>query len=576
MVVGSITALAYLIGPGYVVSMLRFARTRGAIAVLAVGLTAFALSCSGTAGLIPGDASAPTAASGEASPTPVIAPPIVAPATVGPTGNQVRQNGTAEVIPDSQLARSVVQIQLLSATTGIVRLVRDGSGVVIDADLRLILTSYTLVNPYLGDGSASFTSIAIGINRAPGEEPSLTFEAELVAADPLRDIAVLRAVRLFRGGSIGADDFTLPAITFGAPDELERGDAVRILGHPGEASDGSQAVAATTASVSGFGGHELTSGRAWIHTDARMPYGIAGGPAFDANGALIGIASQIRYDPDAVVAQIRPLTLADESITFARGAGPEARFRPPLERSAVPNAQPIAADGVTVSAPAFAQNAVESNGVFDLFDYSSHFPSGPTTIYYEYATQGVNDGALVEERWFLEGIFQDALSSSYTWTGGRFAVVTDRVVAPQPRALPAGLWVLEVWVDGTRRASSTSYVAVPLADEPVIEEVAFGAKATASAEIATFPASFEPQLLALFDYADARGATRLRWIVFRDGRVVYQSPLVVWRGGESGKWWIGYQTDGPIGSGFWEFEIYLDSPLHSHPISRGAKGISLP
>jgi S1-C subfamily serine protease len=556
--------------------MLRFARTRGAIALLAVGLAALALSCSGTADLIPGDVSAPTAASGEASPTPVIAPPILAPATVSPTGKQTRQNGTTEVIPDSELARSVVLIQLLNATTGIVRVVRDGSGVVIDADLRLILTSYTLVNPYLGDGSASFSSIAIGINRAAGEEPSLTFEAELVAADPLRDIAVLRAVRLFRGGSIGADDFTLPAATLGAPDDLERGDAVRILGHPGEASEGSQAVAATTASVSGFGGHELTGGRAWIRTDARMPYGITGGPAFDANGALIGIASQLRYDPNAVVAQIRPLTLADESITLARGAGPEARYRPPLERSAVPDAQPIAADGVTVAAPAFAQNAVESNGIFDLFDYSSQFPSGPSTIYYEYAAQRVNDGALVEERWFLDGIFQDSVSSSYTWTGGSFAVVTDRVVAPQARGLPAGLWVLEVWIDGTRRASSTSYIAVPLADEPVIDELAFGAKATATGAIATFPASFEPQLLALFDYSDARGATRLRWIVFRDGRVVYQSPPVLWRGGESGKWWIGYQTDGPIGAGFWEFEIYLDSPLQSQPISRGAKGISLP
>jgi hypothetical protein len=136
--------------------------------------------------------------------------------------------------------------------------------------------------------------------------------------------------------------------------------------------------------------------------------------------------------------------------------------------------------------------------------------------------------------------------------------------------------VLEIWIDGTERASATSYVAVPSPGEPVIQELTFGAKATAAAEIATFPASFEPQLLALFEYEDARGATRLRWIVFRDGRVVYQSPSVLWQGGESGRWWIGYQTEGPIGPGFWEFEIYLDSPLQPQPISRGAKGISLP
>lgn len=556
--------------------MLRIARTRGALAVLAAGLWALALSCSGTASLIPGDVTPQTTASAEASPTPVIAPPILAPATVGPTGNGQRQNGAIEVIPDSELARSVVQIQLLDSTTGIVQLVRDGSGVVIDADLRLILTSYTLVNPYRSDGTAAYSSIAIGINRAPGEEPSLTFEAELVAADPLRDIAVLRAIRLFRGGSIGPDDFTLPAVTFGAPDDLERGDAVRILGHPGSGGGGSQAVAATTASVNGFGGHELIGGRAWIRTDARMPYGIAGGPAFDVSGALIGVASQLRYDQAAVVAQVRPLTLAEDVIVSARSAGPEARYRPPLQRAVVPEPPSLATDGVTVTAPAFAQNAVESEGVFDLFDYSSQFPSGLTTIYYEYSAQRVSEGALVEERWYLDGIFQDAVSSSYTWTRGPFGVVTDRVVAPLEHGLPAGLWVLEVWIDGTRRASATSYVAVPPPGEPVIDRVLFGARATAASEIATFPASFEPQLLALFGYEDARGATRLRWIVFRDGRVVYQSPVVLWQGGESGRWWIGYQTDGPIGPGFWEFEIYLDSPQQAQPISRGAKGISLP
>ncbi len=537
---------------------------------------ALAVSCSSTASLIPGDVTPPVTASAEASPTPVIAPPIVAPATVDPTGNDQRQNGPAEVIPDSELARSVVQIQLLDSATGIVRLVRDGSGVVIDAELRLILTSYALVNPYLTDGTAAYSSIAIGVNRAPGEEPSLTFEAELVAADPLRDMAVLRATRLFRGGSIGPDDFTPPAVIFGAPDGLERGDAVRILGHPGDGGGGSQAVAATMASIDGFGGHELIEGRAWIRTDARMPYGISGGPAFDATGALIGIASQLRYDPAAVVAQVRPLTLAEDVIVAARNAGPEARYRPPLQRGVVPEPSPATVNGVTVTAPAFAQNAVESDGVFNLFDYSSQFSSGLTTIYYEYAAQRVNEGALIEERWFLNGIFQDGVSSSYTWTRGPFGIVTDRVVAPQPRGLPAGLWVLEIWVNGTRRASATAYVAVTPPGEPIIKAVVFGARATAAAEIAIFPASFERQLLAFFNYENARGATRLRWIVFRDGRVVYQSPVVLWQGSESGRWWIGYQTETAIGAGFWEFEIYLDSPQQAQPVSRGAKGIALP
>ena len=51
----------------------------------------------------------------------------------------------------------------------------------------------------------------------------------------------------------------------------------------------------------------------------------------------------------------------------------------------------------------------------------------------------------------------------------------------------------------------------------------------------------------------------LRWVVFHDGRVVYQSPLVRWMGGESGLWWVGHHEDAPLGAGTWEVEVYLDN-----------------
>ena len=51
----------------------------------------------------------------------------------------------------------------------------------------------------------------------------------------------------------------------------------------------------------------------------------------------------------------------------------------------------------------------------------------------------------------------------------------------------------------------------------------------------------------------------LRWVVFHDGRVVYQSPLVRWMGGDSGLWWVGHHDDAPLGPGTWEIEIYFDN-----------------
>ena len=547
--------------------------------VLASG--AVALGCDRTAELIPGD-DVPTPAIEDpgATPTPVIAPPILPPDSVRVAGGGSRSNGPAEVIPDAELARSVVQLQLFDSSTDFVQLVRSGSGVVVDGLRRLILTSYSLVAPFRDDGSPAYSTIAVAVNRAAGGQPSLEFEAEIVEADPARDLAVLRLSRLYRGGAIGPGDFDLPAVKLGDADALEPGDALRLLGHPGLdplAARSSQAVVATTATVTGFRGDPRIEGRAWLKTDARLPWGIAGGPAFDAAGALIGVTTQLAYDPAAVVGQVRPVTLATGLIEQARRGGPEARYGAPLQRAPLPPQPSLLtpADGVVVSAPAFAENAIEGDGGLDLFDYTSRFPTPPPTLYYEYVGQGIADGALVEERWYLEGVLQDALSSAYSWSFGTFGVVGDQLAAAGPNGIPPGRWRLEVWVHGALRSSRTAYVAVEQPAEPGVGAIAFGSLASVEQGVLVGPAGQARQLLAFFDYENAGGATRLRWIVFRDGSVVYQSPVVPWEGGDSGSWWVGYAADGPIGAGFWEFEIYLDSPTQSQPVSRAADGVQL-
>ena len=558
---------------------LRPMRSAPPILSFALLLSALVTACENAAELIPGDAATPAAEDPNATPTPVIAPPIVPPGSVSLAGAEERDAGAREVIPDARLAQSVVQLQLFDTSTGFVRMVRNGSGVVVDRAQRLIITSYILVAPFRSDGTPTYTSIAIAVNRQTGSEPSLEFEAEIVAAAPSLDLAVLRVTRVYRGGPIGPGEFDLPEVNVGDSDALAHGDALRFLGHPGldaTGAPGSQAVASTTATVTGFRGHSAVDGRAWLKTDARLPYGISGGPVFDATGNLVGVATQLQYDPDAVVGQVRPVNLAAELFERARRAGPEARYPAPLQHPGeVPRAPvPAPVGGIVVTPPAFAENAVEGDGLRDLFDYTWLFPTRPSTLYYEYVVQGIPEGALVEERWLLEGVLQDTLSSAFTWSGGPFGIVADRLVTPNERGMPAGRWVLEVWVDGVRHASAIAYVATSLPQEPEIVRFRFGSRA--ADERALFPPSSQAtQLLAFFDYERAQGVSQLRWIVFRDGRVVYQSPLVPWEGGDEGTWWIGFASDDPIGAGFWEFEIYLDSPNEPQPINRGADGVQL-
>src|SRR5262249_56320805 len=81
----------------------------------------------------------------------------------------------------------------------------------------------------------------------------------------------------------------------------------------------------------------------------------------------------------------------------------------------------------------------------------------------------------------LDGVLQDALSSSYTWQQGDFAVVSDRMTSPSSKGVPKGTWTLEVWVAGAVRATATAYVGIAPADtprEPAVDGFQFASTAS--------------------------------------------------------------------------------------------------
>jgi S1-C subfamily serine protease len=532
-----------------------------ALTLLAVALLAAA--CDRAAELIPGEATA--VATATATPAPLVAPtPIVPPAALGVVG-ATSETLAAPAIPDVELARSVVQILLIDTTSGIVQTVRRGSGVVVDRDRALILTSYPLVDPFRTDGSRAYSTIAIGRSPVPGEPAELVYEAEIVTAAPHLDIAVLRAVRVYRGGPLAVGEFSPPAVRLGDSAAVAAGEALRLFGFPGAdpsapGADAPGSVTVANATLLGSRSAFDVKGRAWLDVDARLPAGVAGGPAFDAAGELVGVLSQLRYDASSLLGSARPIGLAEPLIEEARDAAPRARYRAPLQHPVLVPGRSIASGvpGVVVRGPAFAENAIEQGARLALFDYTRFPAAGLPALHYEFVAQGIASDALVEERWYLEGVLQDTLSSSYTWGEGSFAVVTDRLIAPNPNGIPRGRWELEVWVSGSLAATGLAYIGV---EPPPATVGAFSFASIASAEQGPLfpPSSSAQQLLGFFEYEGASAVQLLRWVVFHDGRVVYQSPLVRWTGGESGLWWVGHHEDTPLGAGTWEIEIYLDN-----------------
>lgn len=533
---------------------MRSALIRAALCICALA----AIGCDRLAQTIPGHGTTPTPRAA-VTPTPIAAPPLLAPGTLrfaGAAGATDRPT-----IADAELLKTLVRIQGVE-DAGATKVTRAGAGVVVDGQQQLILTSYQLVQPYRPDGGRAYTQLLVG---GAGGAGAPEFVAAIVAANPNFDIAVLRITGGREGANPPGDPKALAGAVLADTSSLRRGDRLRVF----SPASGGASQAGVTAGLTGFSGDGAGEPRAWLKTDMRLPGGAIGAPAFDQSGALIGFCTQPAYDPTAPVALVRPLVRALEVIERARTAPADARFRAPLQHSpTIPGARSTAsaADGAVVSRPVFAENALEGPGFRDLFDFATIFRSDTPNIDYEFVTQGIPAGAQVQERWYLNGVLQDALSSSYTWSRGNFAVVSDRLTTPNARGIPSGAWTLEVSVGGVVRNSATAYVGITPPDvqrKPEIDGFLFASTASVEQLPGERTSPNASQLLMFFDYRQAAGAQTMRWVALRDGRSYYQSEALPWAGGDKGTWWVGIPADasGKIGAGNWEFQVYFDNAL---------------
>ena len=287
------------------------------------------------------------------------------------------------------------------------RSVRRGSGVVVDGERALILTSYPLVDPYRPDGTPAYSVLAVGHSAEPGDPVVLLYEAEIVAAEPDHDLAVLRAVSAYRGEPLEAAEFSAPAVRFGNSAAIQAQEELRLFGYGirGDFATASVARAELDGTRSEFG----VGGRAWLDLNARLPASMDGGGVFSAAGGFVGVLVQPRHDEAATLGTARPAALAVPLIEKARSAEPGARYRPAVQRSplAVDSPDPAVPD-IVIRGPSFAENAFDDGGRTVLFDYTRFPVAGLPALYYEFAAQGIPAGAQVEEQWFLDDVLQDA------------------------------------------------------------------------------------------------------------------------------------------------------------------------
>ncbi|MDA0270739.1 MAG: serine protease [Chloroflexi bacterium] len=515
------------------------------VGVLALSAALLLGGCEAAADLIPGDANNPR------TPTPTSAAEAT-PILVTPGLNVGTAETPAATIPDHELARAVVQVLAIDTTSGSEQVARYGSGAIVDAEQRLVLTSYRVVSPYRADGSTAYTRLAVALNTTPGEPAGDRYAAEIVIADVDMGVAVIRLTEPLDGQE---DEFDLPPVLMGQATGMGNGVPLRLFGHVG-GSASTDPVSVTQATIVGQRGEAGQTGRTWLKIDARLPVGVSGGPAFNQSGQLVGMLAQEQYVPQGQVGLVRPVDVFAAIIERARTTS--GTFTPPLYRGVT-----IPSDGVWVSRPAFAANAVESSAGRDLLDYGSGFAEGLAALYYEYTVLGAQPGTVIEERWYLDGVAQDSLSSSFVWDQGGYGLISDRIAAPGAAGIPRGTWRVEAWVGGAVRATASATIGLPAPTAATPNAVPVGGATLVAPDgsVLVGPYTTAPQLLALFDLSGMASVGRVQWVVFRDNQPVHTSPPVQWTQGNGGRFWVGYSSGDLIPSGTWEFELLADGQV---------------
>jgi serine protease Do len=121
-----------------------------------------------------------------------------------------------------------------------------------------------------------------------------------------KDVAIVKVVA----------DYPMPTVELGDSDRVAPGDPLTLLGYPGISGQTLEAMlepTATSGIVSAL--KEQPTGWKAIQTDATLHHGNSGGPAFDTNGKVIGLASWMGTSSGQVLSGINflvPINIGKE------------------------------------------------------------------------------------------------------------------------------------------------------------------------------------------------------------------------------------------------------------------------
>lgn len=181
-----------------------------------------------------------------------------------------------------------------------------GSGSIV-SDSGLILTNNHVVSDTRT--GALYDLLAVGLTTSFDKVPRpacLAIPSRAIR-DPALDLALIKCEAEMSGKPLRRA-IEWPAVTLGDSASLVPGDDLYIVGYP---AIGGMTITFSAGKASGFLDEDNLA-RAWVKTDALISPGVSGGAAFDDEGKLIGVPTQLRWQKGerTNLGMVRPIARA--------------------------------------------------------------------------------------------------------------------------------------------------------------------------------------------------------------------------------------------------------------------------
>ncbi len=474
---------------------------------------------------------------------------------------------------------AVVQIGWVSVENNKLYNVGVGSGTIISPD-GLILTNCHVADPILygipKDELPPIDFLSVALTVRSDQPPQVAYLAEVAAADPYLDLAVIRITRKLDGRPVNTEDLNLPYVPLGDSDSVEVGDEVNIFGYPGI---GGETVTFTKGVVAGFSLDAAIEGRAWIKTDATIAGGNSGGTAVDADGNLIGIPTRAgagggqdyvdcrrladtngdgRIDNadtcipvGGFINALRPLNLAIPLIEAARlGVNYQGKSSSPV--GTTPTGRPQISN--LFFAPAINTFNQPTTVITSL-------PSGARSLYLFFDYRNMPSDAIFEMKTTINGQEAPAWGlSAGPWGGGEAGTWW---LGWNDATFVDGTYRFSLYVNGDKLAETSIRVGGRPQNTPSFSDLIFTLEKNDRDEPG-MPTVLVPAgttlLYAFFNYDNMRNGTPWTLTWFKDGRETLTRDLV-WDSGRNGYYWFELRSRSGLEAGAYRLELRIDGQL---------------